>query len=292
VLTALSDPSQIHAVRVAPQDCSDGHLLPKEPSHGRHDTIPRHRQQRKGVSLRARSAEALTQAVAEPDALSDSGLSARRWILAVDSSAAASASSRPSGLPQLVRSWEPSPSLCPPTDGSPPSRRYRGGSHRWRFVHHSSTNAIPSSPTSSRVALDRPRGRPEGLPLTPCGNGRPTTLEGGVRSQKRFRSPGKCRENSGSAVDNESTSYAGRSQDTAALLREPPRPRARNSAAASSSARTVFSAASEPSMATRTGLLKTRPVDGIGRLLDCDEALAAHDLSRVLVALIPQSSWR
>jgi hypothetical protein len=42
--------------------------------------------------------------------------------------------------------------------------------------HHSSTNAIPSSPTSSRVALDRPRGRPEGLPLTPCGNRRPTNL--------------------------------------------------------------------------------------------------------------------
>jgi hypothetical protein len=54
-------------------------------------------------------------------------------------------------------------------DAEPPDWRQSRRMGSLAIDHHSSGNAIPSSPTSSRVALGRPRGRPEGLPLTPCG---------------------------------------------------------------------------------------------------------------------------
>jgi hypothetical protein len=122
-----------------------------------------------GVSLRAipiRQTSArgtITACMPRAYALSDSGPPARRMILARNASAAASTSSRPSGSPCSIAAYGgalPQPLSARSREAT--SRSYVLCSGSWAIDHHSSTNAIPSSPTNSCVVLDRPRGRPEG----------------------------------------------------------------------------------------------------------------------------------
>jgi Transposase, Mutator family len=130
--------------------------------------------QRGGACLSGRPQEgveakplALTLTGSAAYASSDSVRSARPKMLARNSSAARSASARPSGSPSSGSKVAglPQPLSAKSREATSRSEVLCIGS--WAIDHHSSTNAIPSSPTNSRVALDRPRGRPEGLPLTP-----------------------------------------------------------------------------------------------------------------------------
>jgi hypothetical protein len=106
-----------------------------------------------GAFLRARSAEALTQAVAGPHALSDSGPSARRMILARNSSAACSTSAGSSGSPSSI-------AACAGALPQPRSARSREASSR----SESRRSRRGRCPTRAARVPSRPR-RPR--PLLP-----------------------------------------------------------------------------------------------------------------------------
>jgi hypothetical protein len=79
------------------------------------------------------------------------------------------------GRPPAARRWSACPSLYPPRAGSLPSGHvapHRVAGDRPPQLEKWHSVVADQLPCCSR----QPRGRPEGSPLTPRGNGRPTTL--------------------------------------------------------------------------------------------------------------------